>query len=260
MDIGKIIKEERIARNMTQEDLAQHFFVTRQLISKWENGKSYPDLKQVVQLSELFDISLEGLLKEDTGMVNKLTFDIKQKKIFKIVISLLISIATGAFFYFTIIWWIDSVPLSMSDIEITAIEKNILPEKKVVIERTGEIVTLPEDVEYTIYFKTNRWMVNLYNIAGQKTYSDDKGILVEVSGERHLYKNKKESKIIIQSERETNPFTTDLNIGKSIYLYNLSKASDLFDHSKMKEPTVSQLGDELSGIKELDKLPDNHSE
>lgn len=40
MDIGKIIKEERTKRNLTQEQLAQEFFVTRQLISKWENGVS----------------------------------------------------------------------------------------------------------------------------------------------------------------------------------------------------------------------------
>ncbi|MDN6615363.1 MAG: helix-turn-helix domain-containing protein, partial [Enterococcus sp.] len=55
MDIGTIIKEKRVENNLTQEALAQKFFVTRQLISKWENGKSYPDLKQVVQLSELFN-------------------------------------------------------------------------------------------------------------------------------------------------------------------------------------------------------------
>nr|WP_232846016.1 helix-turn-helix transcriptional regulator [Enterococcus innesii] len=64
MDIGKIIKEERTKRNLTQEQLAQEFFVTRQLISKWENGKSYPDLDQVVKLSSYFELTLDYLLKK----------------------------------------------------------------------------------------------------------------------------------------------------------------------------------------------------
>ena len=65
MDIGKIIKEERTKRNLTQEQLAQEFFVTRQLISKWENGKSYPDIHSLLLLSALFDVSLDQLIKGD---------------------------------------------------------------------------------------------------------------------------------------------------------------------------------------------------
>ena len=59
MRIGKIIKEERTKRQLTQENLAEEFFVTRQLISKWENDKSYPDLDQVVKLSEFFQKKLD---------------------------------------------------------------------------------------------------------------------------------------------------------------------------------------------------------
>jgi len=39
---------------MTQEELANEFFVSRPLISKWENGKSYPDLEQLLKLSDFF--------------------------------------------------------------------------------------------------------------------------------------------------------------------------------------------------------------
>jgi len=81
MDIGKIIKEERTKRNLTQEQLAQEFFVTRQLISKWENGKSYPDLDQVVKLSNYFELTLDYLLKEDQQMVQELNLTTHRKRI-----------------------------------------------------------------------------------------------------------------------------------------------------------------------------------
>ncbi|WP_443081296.1 helix-turn-helix domain-containing protein, partial [Vagococcus sp.] len=56
MEIGEVVKKKRLEFKMTQEELAQTLFVSRPLISKWENGKSYPDLDQLIQLSDLFDI------------------------------------------------------------------------------------------------------------------------------------------------------------------------------------------------------------
>lgn len=258
MDIGNIIKEKRTENNLTQEDLAQKFFVTRQLISKWENGKSYPDLKQVVQISDLFGISLERLLKEDTEMVEELNFDTKRKKIFKLLLIIITVIVIAAVSFLGIIRWIDTVLLTADDIQITKITKKILPEKEMTIERTGEKVTLPADVEYTIHFKTNGWLINLYNIAGEKSYSDEAGIMVNAQAENHLYSHNKESTIVIRSERESNVFDPDLNIGKSIYLYNVDKASDWYKRhaKKMKNPSIAQIGDKLADIKELEKLPD----
>ncbi len=59
-EIGKKIRKERIKRNLTQDDLAEILFVTRQAISKWETGKSLPD--QDVMLSNLFSISINDIL------------------------------------------------------------------------------------------------------------------------------------------------------------------------------------------------------
>ena len=44
MELGRRIKEYRSAAQMTQEDLAEKMFVSRQTISNWENDKSYPDI------------------------------------------------------------------------------------------------------------------------------------------------------------------------------------------------------------------------
>lgn len=72
MKIGTKIIEIRKERNMTQEDFAKLFHVTRQTVSNWENEKSYPDLQTLVQISNEFDVSLDTMLKEDMCMVKKL--------------------------------------------------------------------------------------------------------------------------------------------------------------------------------------------
>lgn len=65
MEIGRQIKKYRLESKLSQEALAEKIFVTRQTISNWENGKNYPDLNSVVLLSNLFDVSLDILIKGD---------------------------------------------------------------------------------------------------------------------------------------------------------------------------------------------------
>ena len=69
MNIGKEISGIRNEQGLTQEEFAQMFHVTRQTVSNWENEKSYPDLQSLVTMSDLFEISLDKLLKEDKKMV-----------------------------------------------------------------------------------------------------------------------------------------------------------------------------------------------
>ena len=83
MNIGAKIIEIRKKRNMTQEDFAKIFHVTRQTVSNWENQKSYPDLQTLVQISDEFDVSLDTLLKEDMVMVKKIDNFKLQKGIYR---------------------------------------------------------------------------------------------------------------------------------------------------------------------------------
>lgn len=69
MNIGNEIQRIRKEHCMTQEEFGGIFHVTRQAVSNWENGKTYPDLQLLVEISNHFDISLDALLKEDTKMV-----------------------------------------------------------------------------------------------------------------------------------------------------------------------------------------------
>lgn len=68
MDIGQKLKECRTAAGLSQESLAQQLGVTRQTVSSWENNRSYPDIGSIIKLSDLYGLSLDELLKEDTAM------------------------------------------------------------------------------------------------------------------------------------------------------------------------------------------------
>lgn len=65
MELGKQIKIYRLENKLSQEELADRIYVSRQTISNWENDKSYPDINSLVLLSEVFKISLDRLIKGD---------------------------------------------------------------------------------------------------------------------------------------------------------------------------------------------------
>ena len=68
MEIGAIIKKARCEASLTQEQAAEALGVSRQTISNWENCKSYPDIISVIKMSDLYSVSLDCLLKEETSM------------------------------------------------------------------------------------------------------------------------------------------------------------------------------------------------
>lgn len=77
MTIGKKLKQARLKKELTQENIANILNVSRSTISNWEIGRSYPDLESVVALSDLYNISLDEILREDEDMVKKLSNDSK---------------------------------------------------------------------------------------------------------------------------------------------------------------------------------------
>jgi len=100
-DIGSKIKAARIEKKLTQEQVAELLGVSRQTISNWENGKSYPDIISVIKMSECYDVSLDYLLKGEQKM--KTYYDCtSQQKLdtnFKYYFSInLISVQYGASF------------------------------------------------------------------------------------------------------------------------------------------------------------------
>jgi len=73
MSIGKKIQKLRKGNGLSQEQLAEKFGLSRQSISKWESEQSVPDISNIVQLSELFGVSTDYLVKdqdEDSLLLN----------------------------------------------------------------------------------------------------------------------------------------------------------------------------------------------
>ena len=72
MEIGNKINQLRKLSGMTQEQLAEKLNVSRQTISKWESDRTSPDLESIINISRIFHVSLDDLLKEgEAGVANK---------------------------------------------------------------------------------------------------------------------------------------------------------------------------------------------
>ncbi|MFD1414855.1 helix-turn-helix domain-containing protein [Oceanobacillus jeddahense] len=65
MEIGKHIQYYRKREGLTQEDLAEKIFVSRNSVSNWERGKNYPDIDIILRMSILFDVTIDHLVKGD---------------------------------------------------------------------------------------------------------------------------------------------------------------------------------------------------
>lgn len=111
MNLGRKIKYEREKMSLSQEQLADIMHITRQAISKWETGQSYPDIEKLLQLAELFQLSLDDLVRDDNALKNKLIKDGKQHMNgFTIIACVLI--ASGVL---TVLWGGSLYPINIMD-------------------------------------------------------------------------------------------------------------------------------------------------
>ena len=72
MNISEEIKNQRVKNKWTQEQLADILNVSRSTVSSWEVGRNYPDLETIVAISDLFEISLDELLRGDKKMLEQI--------------------------------------------------------------------------------------------------------------------------------------------------------------------------------------------
>lgn len=73
MNLGEKIYQQRTKKRLSQGDLAKMLNVSRQSISKWENNTATPDLEKIVKMSEIFEISLDELIKGEENVVTNET-------------------------------------------------------------------------------------------------------------------------------------------------------------------------------------------
>ncbi|MCQ9210269.1 helix-turn-helix transcriptional regulator [Granulicatella seriolae] len=115
--LNEILREKRNELGLTQQEIADRLNVTRQTVSSWEVGKSIPDISSLIDLSELYDISLDYMLKGDKQVTDKLKEDTVELKFLRffskttlIVVGILLAItmpaliifAAAAFIYITV--------------------------------------------------------------------------------------------------------------------------------------------------------------
>ena len=71
MQIANQIKKLRAESGMSQDELAERIFVSWQTVSNWENEKTYPDIKSLLLMSEVFNTSLDTLIKGDLSEMKR---------------------------------------------------------------------------------------------------------------------------------------------------------------------------------------------
>lgn len=109
MNIGERIKEARLNAGLTQEQAAEKIMVSRQTVSNWENGKSLPDIASILTMSDLYQISLDELLKGDPKMKEKVKKDTRD-----LVINRRLAFTAGIISLIVTFVYLSSIPVGGS--------------------------------------------------------------------------------------------------------------------------------------------------
>lgn len=102
--------------NLSQEELAEKLFVSRQTVSNWETGKNYPDIRSLLLLSTLFNISLDQLIKGDVAIMKEEIKETEIKKLNRCGIGMGIFTAATVLLTVPLTMWINGyalIPLSI---------------------------------------------------------------------------------------------------------------------------------------------------
>ena len=99
MNFSEKIKKIRKSKNLTQEQFAEIIYVSRNAVAKWETNRGYPDIQNLITISEKFNISLDELVKEDSKIKNKIISDSLYKRWNYLVILYLLAIIIYILFF-----------------------------------------------------------------------------------------------------------------------------------------------------------------
>ncbi len=180
MKLPEHLKANRERLGLSQEDVAHAIFVSRQTMSSWENGKTYPDVQSLLLLSQLFGVSIDELVKGDVvsmkNMINKDAMVMERMAVGSVVLILMgiacmvglnaiwqdpspipfMSTGSLAGIAAMVAFWIPSLVLS---VRIERIKKshNLVTYREISAFMDGE--DMPEDGE--ALSRRNPWISNL---------------------------------------------------------------------------------------------------
>ena len=121
MILQEKMKELREQAGLTQEQEAEKLNVSRSAIARWETGKGIPDISNLIAISELFNISLDELIKGDSKVEKKIIADEKARKWHLFVILYLVAII-AYIIYFVVCHKIFMVGFLVSNLFMLGIE------------------------------------------------------------------------------------------------------------------------------------------
>ena len=146
MELGKKIKNLRMQKDITQEQLAERLFVSRVTVSKWERGRGYPNIDSLKLMADVFSISIDDLLSREQTVQpeeapQKKTAGKRQSFLFGIIDVLAVLFLLLPFYsnYYTT--HVDSVVLS----KLTNVNRDIIAAHYIIVILTiivgiGELV------------------------------------------------------------------------------------------------------------------------
>lgn len=203
--IGNKIKEARRKKEMTQQELSDLLNISRSAISNWEVGRNYPDLDIIVQLSDILEISLNTLLREDEIMVKEISKEqkknLKRKKLLRIIIPLcIISLFTTSYFLYQENSTVQNI-FSPLIIKTTTLEENTEEWKEIEFNYPANIFWdkkfvngdgSTSEIEMRIIDKKTKKILHNFSIEPGKTHKvnslkSNTDYLIELRGKDGMY-------------------------------------------------------------------------
>ncbi|MFC3419364.1 helix-turn-helix transcriptional regulator [Salinicoccus hispanicus] len=78
-EFGNKLKALRQAEGWSQDQLARELNVSRQAVYKWESNRGYPDIKNLIRISDIFGVTIDDMIKSDKKLQNKISIDEDEK-------------------------------------------------------------------------------------------------------------------------------------------------------------------------------------
>lgn len=176
---SKFLKKSRLEKGLTQEELANKLCVTTQAVSKWENGKGYPDVTTLGNLASALDLSIDELMNSKKNDSKNLEIKevikevevIKEKKpnykLIGIIIGVILAIAIGVSAYIIDYNHKTGVPRIL----ITTINDIYNEQEEVIVEDLeGNDVTEEFKEKYYKYYKDKNYYFIFNDSSGQYVF------------------------------------------------------------------------------------------
>lgn len=166
MKLNERLKLARTQNGYTQQEVADTLHISRATVSSWEVGRTLPSLDFIIDLSNLYNLSLDILLKEDMIMVNQVSKELKIKKIYK-------RIVIGVGFFLFVFALINAIWLFNVKNQYSYIDENWKIEDNHYLYESGDIYMWSSQLSMKDEFKFHYLNRKPLWIMAFKGYSDE---------------------------------------------------------------------------------------